>query len=115
MSTRYNPDQEIWRYIPDFDEYAVSSHGRVAHTRFNRILKDRRGPDGVRKVRLYVKGRWTDKFVHQLMARAFVVGHEWGDQVRHVNGLNHDNRLENLDLKVYNFGYVLFPEWSYWE
>lgn len=49
------------------------------------------------------------------MARAFVIGHEWGDQVGHLNGIYNDNRLENLDLKVYNFGFVLFPEWFYWE
>lgn len=115
MTGRYDPDREIWRRIPDFEEYAVSSQGRVAHTRFYRLLRDRNGPDGRRKVRLYVKGEWTDKYVHQLMARAFVIGFEWGDHVGHVNGVYWDNRLENLDLKFYHFGYILDPNWDYWE
>lgn len=105
---------EIWRFVPDFWEYAVSTHGRVAHTRHERILKDVRGVDGRRWVALYVCGVRTNKYVHQIMGRAFVVGFEWGDEVGHLNGDCSDNHISNLNFKRYNFGLELTPEWE-WE
>lgn len=111
MATEKNPDAEIWRYIPDFEDYAVSSRGRVFNVDRYRELYGRRGTDGRRKIRLFSQGDWIDKYVHQCMAMAFVVGHEWGDPVGHWNGVYWDNRLENLRLYVYNFGYILEPQW----
>lgn len=112
---RGDPGREIWRYIPDYEGYAVSSRGRVANVEYDRLLLGRRGTDGRRKVRLYSDGEWLDKYVHQCMARAFVLGHEWGDPVGHFNGVYWDNRLENLNLHVFNFGLIMEPEWDYWE
>lgn len=114
MSSRI-PDVEVWRFIPDYEGYAVSTHGRVVNVMMDRILQGRRGTDGRRKVRLFKNGQWLDKYVHQCMARAFVVGHEWGDPVGHWNQVYHDNHIENLRLYVYNFGFDFTPEYYFWE
>lgn len=97
-------NEEIWKYIPGFPDYAVSSEGRVASLRYSRLVRSRPGTDGARKVALYERKRRSDLYIHQVMAMAFVIGHEWGDPVGHVNGDRADNHLDNLHLYSYNFG-----------
>lgn len=106
-------EDEIWKYIPGFPDYAVSSHGRVSSLRYNRLIRDRRGTDGARRVALYKGLRRYDMYVHQLMAMAFVIAHEQGDPVGHINGFREDNYLDNLLLHTYNFGFDLRADLEY--
>ena len=85
---------EVWRPIPSFDEYEASSLGRIRwRDRIRNATPDRQG---------YLRvSFWTDKgsrkfAVHVLVAAAFHGERPDGAVTRHVNGINSDNRPDNL-------------------
>lgn len=88
---------EIWKVIEEFDEYEVSSHGRVRCIKTGKILAY-----GNRKryytVALHQNGTRKDCYVHRLVALAFILNQD--SAKRYVNHLDHDihnNNVENLE------------------
>lgn len=90
---------EVWRPVPGFDGYQVSTLGRVISRRRTRpvVLKPWVTPKGYHFVRL-----WTDalhshpKAVHRLVAQAFIGPRPEGMEVRHLDGNPDNNGLDNL-------------------
>lgn len=88
--------KEFWRKINDFNDYSVSSKGRVRNDvtgyLFNpQIVK------GYARVVLH-KNKVTTRFlVHRLVASAFVNNDENKEFVNHKNGVRTDNCLLNLE------------------
>ena len=79
-----------WRPIVDYPEYEVSNAGDIR--RGGRVLKPGRG-NGYLIVQL---GRNNKKYVHRLVALAFISNPENKPQVDHINRIRSDNRIENL-------------------
>lgn len=52
--------------------------------------------DGYRLLTLCAGGKRTNRPVHQLVVLAFIGPRPEGMEVRHLNGIRSDNRLENL-------------------
>lgn len=84
-----------WEDLEDFPLYAVSDEGEVMNMRTGRILRPGLS-DGRPIVGLRRDGKTHMKMVSQLVAAAFIEGHEPGKNVRHVNENVADNRAENL-------------------
>lgn len=92
---------EAWRPIPGWERYEVSDLGRVrvgqqmkwAKAKVGQILAQT-DADGYRTVNLSSGGQRKPMKVHRLVLLAFRPGGV-GDS-RHMNGIRHDNRLENL-------------------
>lgn len=104
---------EEWRSIPGFEGvYEVSNLGRVrsldrqcTHPSKRLGVQNRKGklisPVKVSKyghlrVGLHKEGVLLRKYVHQLVLLAFVGPPPVNQEVRHLNGVANDNRLENL-------------------
>lgn len=102
---------ELWREIPGFEgQYEVSDRGGIRS--LDRVVTTRRGPrrhrggvlspgqntQGYFHVRIGSKTRT----VHQLVLAAFVGPKPPGMLTRHLNGINTDNRLENLVYGTYS-------------
>ncbi len=94
---------EIWKEITGFNNYAISTLGRVRRltkgprTRPGRILKPQRNSYSYPTVGLCGGGKQATRKVHQLVATAFL----WprpGLQVNHIDGDKTNNRLDNLEL-----------------
>src|SRR5262249_14499452 len=104
---------EEWRPIPGYKEYEASNRGRVrsvnrtavtsasirsqSYQRFHhgRILRPCTKSTGHLSV---VLGRSSgSKDVHWLIALTFIGPCPRGQEVRHLNGIPSDNRLENLE------------------
>jgi NUMOD4 motif/HNH endonuclease len=105
-----NPSEQ-WRDVPGFEGvYQVSDQGRVRsldrisvrvghngkqqqHRLRGRILRPSRIPSG----HVQVMGNVGSKKVHSLVALAFIGPRPPDKEVRHLNGIPVDNRLENLE------------------
>lgn len=88
------PGQE-WRIIPNYPEYAVSNIGNVATIKTNKLrsLSDHKG---YKQCMLRKNGKAYNRFVHRLVASAFLPAPEEGQVIDHINGIRNDNRVENL-------------------
>ena len=99
--------KEVWKVIKDFPRYSISSWGRVKNSETGNILKlHKKASGGSKTNRLKVTlslpngtreaGTKKDFNVHSLVAKAFIGPKEKGLEVRHLNGISWDNRVENL-------------------
>lgn len=88
---------EEWRTVEKYPNYEVSSTGRVRNILKGNELKQFPNHKGYLKVHL---GKGKTDSVHRLVAFAFpeICG-EWFEdaQVNHKNGIQSDNRVENLE------------------
>ena len=93
---------EVWRKIPHYLDYEVSSLGRVKRIKFGKenILKQTLISGGYLSIGLYADKKRHTKKVHQLVAIAFL-GHTPNGMdmvVDHINGNKTDNSLYNLQV-----------------
>jgi len=108
---------EIWKPVTLSPHYKVSSYGRVVTHRYcaglrkgfkvhehvrllkqtKTVRKDRDHYIPYFKVRIYVAcGKWIQKQVHHLVLEAFVGPRGPGQQCRHLDDNQANNRLDNL-------------------
>lgn len=101
---------ERWRPVVGYDgQYSISTLGRVrSDERFiensrgtkrlihPRILKPAADRRGYLYVNLWRGNRGITAYIHRIVLEAFVGPLPIGFEVRHLNGQNTDNRLENL-------------------
>lgn len=96
---------ERWLPVPWNDAYEVSDLGRVRSWRRRgtnerraepRVLRPSLDTGGYAQVELWANGCGAPKKVHALVLELFVGPRPDGMQVRHLNGVPNDNRLENL-------------------
>jgi hypothetical protein len=97
---------EEWSDIPGYEgRYQVSDQGRVKsfyRSPGGKIMKQflsasttRPNPPKYQRIGLRLDGKYKSRFVHRLVAMAFLNVHE-GEMVDHINGDPLDNRLSNL-------------------
>lgn len=88
---------EVWRRIPGYPNYEISTHGRVRRKDSHYLLQLRIYKDGYREVALYARGKLHFKRVHRLVALTFLGKPPKGKPlVCHINDVKHDNHLRNL-------------------
>lgn len=91
-------DGELWRAIPGYEPYQVSNLGRVRGVRCGgRILHPAITQYGYHQVSLCVGGRKVARFVHRLVAYAFIGPQPSPEHdVLHWDGVKTNNALSNL-------------------
>lgn len=87
---------EIWKKIDGYDNYSVSSEGRVRNDDTGRILKTSHNKGGYELVVLCKNGVTKTFTVHRLVAQAFLPNTENKECVDHINTIKTDNNIKNL-------------------
>src|SRR5437867_710956 len=87
---------EDWRPVVGFGEgYEISNLGRIRRIRYLRPWRMRNGYLHIPLVR---SGVQTHRYVHRLVAEAFIDPIADKMEVNHINGVRDDNRVENLEI-----------------
>lgn len=97
---------EIWKDIPGYEGlYQVSNLGRVkslvyvtrcSEVKREKILKQATH-NGYAYVSLHNSGNMKTKYVHCLVANAFIPNEAGKRCINHLNGIKSDNRVGNLE------------------
>lgn len=88
-----------FKLVKGFDDYMVSSEGEVFSLKHGKkkLLKPKPARDGYLQVGLYTNGRKTRKYVHRLVAEAFIPNLKNSPQVNHKDEVKTNNCVENLE------------------
>ena len=89
---------EEWKTITGWPDYSVSNYGRVYNNRHGRYLKPSYS-DGYLRVCLSSSNKKETIRVHVLVAEAFI--NDWfrGSYIKHIDGDNTYNIVDNLEIR----------------
>ena len=87
---------EQWMLIDGYNNYEVSSFGRVRNNVTNRILKQNMRPDQYHQIGLHLKSKKQNHLVHRLVAFAFCDKPDGCDLVDHIDRNPQNNDRRNL-------------------
>lgn len=84
--------------VDGYENYAVDKKGNVRNTDTGRLLKQcaLHKDNGHVIVTLSKGGKLSSKFVHRLVAKAFIPNPTNSKDVTHINRIRSDNKVENL-------------------
>ncbi len=87
---------EQWKKIEGWP-YSVSDRGRVMNTRTGYILKPANDKDGYHLITLCNRGKQVTRWIHRLVAIAFLGDTSKGMMVNHKDGIKQNNDIENIE------------------
>jgi hypothetical protein len=103
---------EQWRNIKDYEGlYQVSNEGRVKSLNYNKTKKEKilkcGKASGYLQVQLCKNGKRIWKYVHRLVAEAFLENPNHYKEVNHKDECKENNHVENLEWcdRSYNINY----------
>lgn len=91
---------EVWRDVPGYGgRYQASTMGQIRSIiqRIVHVMKPKSHEDGYVLVKMTMLDKQRMVLVHRLVMLTFVGVCPEGYQVNHINGVKHDNRVENLE------------------
>lgn len=83
--------------VVGFEVYTVTRQGEVVNSRTGRVLRQDSNRTGYKRVTMSVDGVTKRVFVHRLVATHYLPNPYGHLEVNHINGVKHDNRVENLE------------------
>lgn len=87
--------KEVWKPIKGYENYEISSNGRVRNSKTGRTLKQGKNNSGYFQVTLCKNGKPKTFSVHRLVAYCYVQGYD--ETVNHIDGNKTNNYFTNLE------------------
>jgi hypothetical protein len=87
---------EVWKFINGYENYEVSSFGRVRNIKFGKFLKPVNNSYGYQKVMLRRNNKKYNCNIHRLVAETFIDNPNNKIFVDHINGKILNNCVSNL-------------------
>ena len=88
--------EELWAEVKDFPDYAVSNHGYIRNVRLGHDLRPNVDSYGYLRVTLSRDGESHYRYLHQIVAQAFLTGWVDGVKVKHKDEDRSNNHVTNL-------------------
>lgn len=88
---------EQWKVVCDFPDYEASNEGNIRKKKTGREVKQYTNANGYKMVWVYIEGKRVNKYVHRLVATAFLGLPKNNEEVNHKNGVRGDNNINNLE------------------
>lgn len=89
--------KEEWKKIIDFDDYEISSYGRIRNIKTGNIKKVSTGRRGYPVVSLRKNKKTHLKTIHRLIAIAFIPNEGKKNQINHIDGNKGNFNIDNLE------------------
>ena len=77
--------------------YVINLNGNLLNLKTNKFKKWTKDTNGYMKTQIWINGIPKNVHQHSLLAQLFIPNTENKSQVNHINGIKHDNRIENLE------------------
>lgn len=92
-------DIEIFKPIPNYPNYSVSSYGRVLRNGSRGYMRELKpyNHNGRLRVSLSYNGVVKKFYVHSLVAEAFIPKEDFHYSIRHIDGDSSNNHYKNLE------------------
>lgn len=87
---------EFWKMVKDYEDYSVSSFGRVRNDKTDKIMKPSKNTQGYYQVGLYKNGKEKKHRVNRLVAIAFLPNHDNKPMVDHIDENKMNNNITSL-------------------
>ena len=87
---------EQWRLISGYDNYEISSHGRVRNNKTNKIMKQKVETKGYLIIGLSKDSKQKFHRVHRLVGFAFLDKKDEDKEIDHIDQNRSNNMLNNL-------------------
>lgn len=89
---------ELFKVIDEFPQYQISNLGNIRNSKGQILVIGRRKSNsGYIQVRLYNDGKYYYRYLHRLIAQAFIPNPNSYRTINHINGNKLDNRIQNLE------------------
>nr|DAM93111.1 MAG TPA: homing endonuclease [Caudoviricetes sp.] len=97
--------KETWKPIADYvGLYEVSSEGRVRNVKTGKILKPKNNRRGYLFVGLYKNGAVKNRYIHRLVAQAFIPNNDQSKTlINHKDENPRNNSVANLEWCTYKY------------
>ena len=87
---------EVWKRT-EYENYEVSNHGRYRNAKTGKVLKLQKHHKGYLKAQMKDNGKHVGRFIHRLVAIAFIPNPNNLPQVDHLDNDKTNNHVSNLE------------------
>lgn len=90
---------ELFKDIKDFEQYQISTMGRVWSKNKNKIMQvgKHKSNSGYIQIMLYKDGKYHWKYIHRMVAETFLPNPQGFRTVNHKDGNKFNNCISNLE------------------